>query len=115
MSHARIPAPLHRDAMALTGVLLQELSERTEHPPLRERLAHAALRLLESITLALRSDEPHGHLRDADESLQILRTHLSLAQKLHLLEDDTYLAFVEQGDKLGRQLGGWLRRLHEAP
>ncbi len=105
-------APIYRDTFSLCGVLLAEVEAWAGHEALRRRLGQVALRLLEQVTLALgdRPDREH-HLRGADLELRLLRTHSGLALELGLLEEDLYLDLVEQADLVGRQVGGWLRKL----
>ena len=107
---------VHADAFALAAALLAEIEEggRAPHRALRERLSDAALRLAELVTLALTTrDAEERHLRvlDADAALAVLRLHLRLARALDVLAEDAFLAFAEQSDCVGRQLGGWLRKL----
>lgn len=104
-------SPLYRDSFALCGVLLEAVEEAPRHPALRRRLAEVALRLLEDISLAWAGFERLEAATAADAQLRMLRTHLHLAYELGVLEEDTFLALVEQADSVGRQLGGWLKKL----
>lgn len=106
--------PLHRDTLALCGVLLEEL-EGHGYDDLRRRLAGGSLRLLDQVTLALGGFERGERLHDADAELATLRVHLQLAYELGILDEDTFLALAEQADTVGRQLGGWLKKLRRHP
>lgn len=101
--------PLHRDTLALCGVVLEEMGEPGAEI-LSQRLASSALAVLEDVTLALAGREPNTHLEDADGSLQLFRTHLRLAYHLGLLDEEDFQDFAEQADVVGRQVGGWLKR-----
>lgn len=107
----RGPAPILRDATALAGVLLETLGGCPVHPALVDRLCRRALDLHESILLALADEERHQHLLDADAALQGMRGMLRLARDLGVLGADDFVAFAEQADRVGRQLGGWLRQI----
>jgi hypothetical protein len=102
--------PLHRDALALCGVLLEELGDAGA-AVLRQRLASSALTVLEDVTLAVAGRDRVERLEDADAGLQLFRTHLRLAHELGLLEEASFLEFAEQADVVGRQIGGWLKSL----
>ena len=104
-------APLHRDALALCGVLLQELEQAPAHEHLALRLAEGVLRLVDAVTLALHESDPYGPLTGADAELATLRAHLLLALELGVIDEDSYLDLSEQADRVGRQIGGWLRKL----
>ncbi len=104
-------APLHRDAVALCGVLLQELEEASGQGELRRHLARTALALLDDVALAVSGFDRRARLADADAGLCALRTHLSLARDLKLLAEEPYLDLAEQADVVGRQIGGWLKKL----
>ncbi len=104
-------SPLYDDTFALAGVLLEELEHGREHPELRRRVASGALALLDAVTLALGGFERHDRLVDADAELRTLRTQVRLARNLGMLTDESALAIAEQTESIGRQIGGWLRRL----
>lgn len=101
--------PIYRDTVALAGVLLEDLERGRTVPVLRQRLAHGALRLVDAVTLAVAGFERADNLAGADAELRLLRTHLGLALDLGVLAEDAFLALAEQADRVGRQLGGWLR------
>jgi len=105
--------PLYRDTLGLCGVLLQELDGQSCHERLRIRLADGALRLLDQVTLAIAGHGRRECLEDADAELRALRAQLHLALELELLEEDAFLALAEQADVIGRQLGGWLKKLKQ--
>lgn len=103
--------PLYRDTLALCGVLLEEIEGRERFAPLRWQLAEGALRLLDHVTLALAGFGRADHLVAADAELRALRARLHLAVEIGLLEQDSFLDLAEHAAKIGRQLGGWLRKL----
>ncbi|MEE8524948.1 MAG: four helix bundle protein [Thermoanaerobaculia bacterium] len=102
--------PLHRDAMALCGVLLEDLGEAGA-AVLRQRLVSSALAVLEDVTLAVAGRDRRQRLEDADAGLQLFRTHLRLARELGLLDEEGFLEYAGQADVVGRQMGGWLKSL----
>lgn len=104
-------APVYRDALALAGVLLEELPEPARHPILHRWLADGALRLLADVRLALVGIDRAESLAAADAGLAGLRAHLDLAYELQMLREESFLALAEQAEKVGRQLGGWRRKL----
>lgn len=108
-------SPLYRATLALCGVLLEELAVEHSHAPLRQRLAEGALRLVDHATLALAGFERRDRLHDLDMELRALRAHLHLAYELGVLEEETFLALAEQADSVGRQTGGWLKKLRQKP
>ncbi len=108
-------SPLYRDTFALCGVLLEELEQDAGHERLRRRLGDGALRLLDDVALAFGGFERLERLEDADAELATLRTQLRLALELEVFEEETFLALAEQSDAIGRQVGGWLKKLRLHP
>lgn len=108
-------SPLYRDTFAFCGVLLEELEQEPGHQPLCRHLGEGALRLLDDVTLAFDDFDRRSRLEDADAELSALRTHLRLAYELEVLEEEIFLALAEQADAVGRQLGGWLKKLRRQP
>jgi hypothetical protein len=104
-------SPLYRDTLALCGVLLEELEPEPRYAMLRERLAKGALRLVDEVALALSGFDRLEQLEGADAELQALRAHLHLAFELQLLDEEAFLTLAEQADAVGRQVGGWLKKL----
>ena len=102
-------SPLLRDTFGLCGVLLDGV--RAPESPVEQRLAEGALRLLDHVSLALAGFSRAEQVRTADAELCMLRSHLLLAFELGLLAEEPFLALSEQADQVGRQLGGWLKRL----
>lgn len=81
------------------------------HDPLAQALAAEALSLLDSITLALKNIDRENALADADLILIRLRLRLRLAMEIELLDDRQGQFALRQTDDIGRQLGGWQKRL----
>ena len=108
-------SPLYRDAFALCGVLLEEVEREAPYERLRRRLCDGALRLLDDVTLAFAGFGRQDRLEDADAELATLRTHLRLAYELEVFEEEMFLALADQADAIGRQIGGWLKKLRRQP
>lgn len=104
-------SPLYRDTLALSGVLLEELAAESRYGRLRRRLEEGSLRLLDRVSLALSGFDPQVRLEEADAELATLRAHLALAFELELLDEESFLALAEQADTIGRQIGGWSKKL----
>ncbi len=104
-------SPLYRDTFALCGVLLEELDHGRDYETLRRNLADGAMRILDDVVLALAGCEREISLRHADAGLRVLRSKLSLALELGVLERRIFLDFAAQADRIGRQIGGWLKKL----
>ncbi len=114
MTLNRRDSSLRRDTVAFAGVLMNTLELCTSHRVLTDRLSHRALDLLEAVTLALArigDMDREERLIDADVALQSTRCLLRMTHDLDLIDDDTYLGFVEQADSVGRQIGSWLNHL----
>ncbi len=110
-------SPLYRDSLALCGVLLHELAGGESYAALRRHLEEGALRLVDQVSLALAGMDRRERVEGADAELQALRAHLHLALELGMVDEEGFLALAEQADAVGRQLGGWLKKLRrrEAP
>ncbi len=108
-------SPLYRDAFALCGVLLEEVEREAPYERVRRRLGDGAVRLLDDVTLAFAGFGRRERLEDADAELATLRTHLKLAYELEILEEEMFLALAGQADAVGRQIGGWLKKLRRQP
>lgn len=102
-------SPLFRDTLALCGVLLEVLGSRPG--PLASRLAQGALSLLDHVTLALGGFGRAEHVLTADAELRMFRARLLLACELGLVGEEPFLALSEQAERVGRQLGGWRKKL----
>ena len=108
-------APLYRDALTFAAVLLEVVEAGHSFAALRARLAHGALAVADLVAQALGGHDRHARLADADAELCALRARLALAPHLGLLDDDTFTGLVGCADVIGRQIGGWQRRLERAP
>ena len=104
-------SPLYNDTFALCGAVLEDMERGGGHGVLRARISRGAIRLLDAVTLAVEGMDRHDRLLDADAELRTLRTHLQLARQLGVLDDEVRLALAEQTEGIGRQIGGWLRKL----
>jgi hypothetical protein len=103
------PTPLYRDGFALCDWLLQHFGEAGD--ALGRGLAETGLALLKAIVLALKAPQPDDYIEMADEHLIVLRTWLRLAHTRSRIDEDQLLYALEQADRIGRQIGGWLRAL----
>lgn len=101
-------ATLHTDALDLAGWLLGRFSQPD---PLSDRVCRRALDLTESVALALQGLDRRGSLELADQALASLRVLLRLAYGLGRLDERQVLHAHERLDGIGRQIGGWTRRL----
>lgn len=80
-------------------------------PVVTERVHRHALDLLEAVAWALKGFERQEQVERADRSAAALRVHLRLAWHVGALDDARHLFLAEQLDSIGRQIGGWLKRL----
>lgn len=101
-------AALHVDAQRLSQWLLGHF-QGTD--PLSQRICGRSLDLLEAIALALQGLDRMAQIEEADRALTALRVLLRLAHSLGRLDERQLLHVHEQIDGIGRQLGGWIRRL----
>jgi len=106
---SRRPTPLYRDSFALCDWVLQHFGDAGD--ALGRGLAETALSLLKAIVLALKAPHPDEYIETADEHLIVLRTWLRLAHTRGQIDEDQLLYALEQADRIGRQIGGWLRAL----
>ncbi len=102
-------APLFGDAFALCQWLLGRLGDHDK--VLAQTICRVALGLLADVTLALKGRGRDARVEDADEQLIILRVQLRMAGATDLLDEQQMLYALEAVDSIGRQLGGWRRRL----
>lgn len=109
MSESRAPAPLYVDAFGLCEWLLGHFGDDARILP--RAISQCGLALLEAITLALKGHQRDEQLERADECLIRLRTQLRLAGAMGYLSEAQMLHALERADAIGRQLGGWLRKL----
>lgn len=109
---AKDVAPLYRDATRLYEYLAPICS--SDPRPLSAALQTGALRLAEAIVLALKDRDRDQRLDEADERLLLLRLHLRLGESTKLLTSGQALHAAAIADEIGRQLGGWRKKLHSA-
>ncbi len=100
-----------RDAVALCGVPIDELETSASYAVLRRRLTEGAIRLVDRVTLSVHGFDAAESLRSADAELQTLRTHLRLAHDMSIVDEELYVDCVEQAGDIGRQIGGWRKKL----
>ncbi len=109
MSPRRGPAPLYVDAFALNEWLLRHFDDDLRALP--RSLCQNSLALLEAVTLALKGRRRDEMVEVADERLITVRTQLRLAGAAGYLEESQLVHALERADSIGRQLGGWMRKL----
>jgi hypothetical protein len=69
------------------------------------------MELLQVVTLALKDRSREANVELADELLIRLRALLRLAVECRRLTPEQYGHVLERVDSIGRQLGGWRRKL----
>lgn len=107
------PPPLYVDAHRLAREVLEAVGGSAD--PLPRRLAEDTLTLLDAVVLALKGFDPADRAERADEALVVLRAHLRLAVDLGIVPERRGVHLLEQADTIGRQLGGWRKRLDAPP
>jgi hypothetical protein len=105
------PAPIYRDTLVLCAGLLEETERGAHQSLLRRRIATGALRLLDHLSLALAGFDRRERLAAADAELQTLRSQLLLGMELEVIGESALLAFAERAEAVGRQIGGWRKKL----
>ena len=93
--------------------LLDRLEGCERFSPLKSALLDHARALLEALTLALQGFDRDERVLEADEALALLRLHLRLAEEKELLDEGQYRHALDCLENLGRQLGGWRKKLME--
>ena len=101
-------APLYVQTHDLARWLLQNLAPSG---PLEARVHEGALSLLDHVVLALKGFDRERNVDGADAATALLRTQLRLARDLDHIDDRQLLFLTRELDSIGRQIGGWLRRL----
>lgn len=107
---SRKPAPIFADTFDLGVWLVRHFGD----DPLGRAICEESLGLLRAITLALRDRHREDQLDEADERLVSLRVQLRLAHAIGALDERQMLHALDLADRVGRQLGGWLRALGPA-
>lgn len=108
----KAPAPLFVHAFDLATWVLGRFGEGSD--ALSRELCAKTLALLDLITLALQDRERDMRLTDADELLVGVRLRLRLAGQLGSLDERQLVHALGLADGLGRQIGGWQRKLARA-
>jgi hypothetical protein len=103
-------APIFTASWDLCAWLLKK-ARAQPHDPLARTPAEEALRLLNTVTLALKNVDRENALADADLILIRLRLRLRLAVETDFLTDRQGQFALRQADDIGRQLGGWQKSL----
>lgn len=112
MSRPDRPAPLHADTLDLGAWLAARLAGPVH--PVDGRMFALAMQLHEETALALeRAGDRLDWVDRMDLTLTRLRAVARLAEHSRLLDAAAYMALAERLDGIGRQIGGWKRRLRE--
>ena len=99
-------APIFTVAWDLCVWLLKKSRDQPQDA-LASDLSQEAVRLLDTVTLALKDIDRDEALREADLILIRLRLRLRLAVETELLSERQGEYALEQTDMIGRQIGGW--------
>jgi len=105
-------APIFTACWDLCAWLLKKARAQGSDP-LAQSLAEEGLRLLDTMTLALKNMDREQALDEADVILLRLRLRLRLAVETELLDDRQGQYALRLADDIGRQLGGWQKSLAE--
>lgn len=106
---ARKEAPIFADTFRLCEWTLGHFD--SQPGVLARSLSALSLELYDTVSLALRGYERGEMLEDADRNLVKLRGQLRMACAVGLLHDQQLCYALELADQIGRQLGGWQRRI----
>ncbi len=77
-------------------------------------IAKESLALLDAVVFALKDIERMEHLDLADQHLLRLRMRIRLAWEAALVTERQAVHLLGLADDIGRQLGGWQKRLAQA-
>ena len=105
-------APLFVHAFDLAAWVLGHFAEPGD--ALSRDLCAKTLTLLDLVTFALQDRERDLRLADADEVLIKVRLRLRLAGQLGRLDERALMHALGLADDVGRQIGGWKKRLARA-
>lgn len=105
----RQAAPVYRDAFRLAEWILAAFGGREEELP--RSICRLSLGLCDHLALALGGRDTEGRVADADDDLVRLRSRLRLAASVGAIDEERLVHALGLCDAIGRQLGGWLRRL----
>ncbi len=104
-------APVFIRAYDLYSWLLDRLGQTEKQPEVRRAVLRHSRTLLDAVSLALSRFDTYIRLIEADEQATLLRVHLRLARDKDLLDDRQLVYATRELRDIGRQIGGWLRRL----
>lgn len=102
------PAPVLVDTLQFAAWLEGRFG--ADPRELARSLCRRVLTLLDAVVLALKDRDRDGRLAEADETLICLRLQLRLAATCGLLSDAQATHALGFADRIGRQLGGWIRQ-----
>lgn len=106
-------APVFVAAYDLYSWLLDRCEGVAAYPGVRDAVIGHSRALLDALTLALCNFDRMERLVDADERLALLRAHLRLATDKGMLNDRQLVHASRLTGEIGRQIGGWRRKLDE--
>ena len=113
MSRRNEEAPLFVCAYDFYNWLLDRFEHEDRFTEVCKAVLGNSRSLLENVALALSGHSTGDRVADADEDLVRLRLHLRLAAEKHLIDHRRLLYATEQMRDIGRQIGGWRKRLGE--
>ena len=105
----RQAAPVYRDAFRLAEWVLAAFGAAEDE--LSRSIVRLALGLCDHLALALGGRDMEARLADADDDLVRLRGRLRMAASVGVIDEERLVHGLGLGDAIGRQIGGWLRRL----
>ena len=104
-------APLFIRAYDLHSWLLDRFGGTGAYPAIGTAVLRHSAELLDAVSLALSRFDTLERLIEADEHATLLRVHLRLAAEKKLLTDRQLVYVTGELRDVGRQIGGWRRRL----
>lgn len=104
-------APLFIRAYDLHSWLLDRFGSVKTYTAVRNAVLRHSAELLEAVSLALSRFDVGERLIEADEHATLLRVHLRLASEKKLLTDRQLLYVTGELRDVGRQIGGWRKRV----
>lgn len=104
-------APVFVRAYDLYSWLFDRLMRPDSPAMIGEHVLEKARRLLEALVLALSRFDTHRRVIEADEQAALLRIHLRIAAEKEALSDRQLMHAMRELREIGRQIGGWRKKL----
>lgn len=106
-------APVVTDALAFAEWIVRTTNCRAD--TLSQRLVAAALELAEHIGFAWKDRDRAQRLMDADDAVLRLRILLRLCPAADTFSHKQMMCGLSQLEKIGRQIGGWMKSEQQSP